>query len=112
VLTIVFKALFGGTMVVIFALVSELFSPKVFAGIFAAAPSVSLGSLGVTLVTKSGHDVAAAGEGMVLGGIALLCYCLVAAPALRRLGAGRGAGLALAAWLVVATPGIVIWGTA
>lgn len=107
---IVFKALFGGTMVVVFALVSELFQPKSFSGIFSTAPSVALGSLGVSLFTRSGHYVADACEGMVLGAIALLCYCLTAVPTLRWLGAVQGAGLALVAWFLVAGPGIIIWG--
>jgi hypothetical protein len=47
---------------------------------------------------------------MVLGAIALLCYCLTAVPTLRWLGAVQGAGLALVAWFLVAGPGIIIWG--
>jgi uncharacterized membrane protein (GlpM family) len=110
VLQVVFKALLGGTMVVVFALISELFEPKSFSGIFSTAPSVALGSLGVSLLAGSGHEIATACEGMFLGAIALLCYCLVASPAVQRLGIGRGAGLALAAWFIVALPGVIIWG--
>lgn len=104
------KALLGGVLVVLFALLSEMVAPKNFAGIFSAAPSVALAGLGVTLIATSGHDVALAGEGMILGALALLCYCLVAIPALRRLGALPGAGAALVVWLVLALPGVVIWG--
>lgn len=109
-LEIALRALLGGIMVLAFALVSEMFSPKRFSGIFSAAPSVALGSLAVTLVAKSASDVAAAGEGMLVGAIALLLYCLVAVPALRSAGAVKGAGLALVVWCVVAVPAVVLWG--
>ncbi|MGI8330521.1 DUF3147 family protein [Actinomadura scrupuli] len=110
VLEIAAKALLGGVLVVLFALLSEMVSPKRFSGIFSAAPSVALGGLSVTLIVESGHDVALAGEGMILGTLALLCYCLLAVPALRRLGALKGAGAALVVWLAIAVPGVVIWG--
>ena len=47
------KFLAGGALVVLFALISEMFEPKRFAGIFAAAPSIlfvshrQTGALGV-----------------------------------------------------------------
>ena len=104
------KALLGGVLVVLFALLSEMVTPKRLAGIFSAAPSVALASLSIILIVKSRHDVALAGEGMILGALALLCYCLVAVPALRRFGALKGAGSALVVWLVIAVPGVVIWG--
>lgn len=46
------KAATGGAFVVAFALVSEVFSPKRFAGVFSAAPSAALGGLTVTLLAK------------------------------------------------------------
>lgn len=109
-LEIALKALLGGILVLVFALVSEMYSPKRFSGIFSAAPSVALGSLAVTLVAKSASHVALAGGGMVVGAIALLLYCLVAVPALRTAGALRGAGLALVVWCVAAVPFVVFWG--
>ena len=106
------KALFGGALVVAFSLVAEVFTPKTFSGIFSAAPSVALAGLGVTLVAKTAHDAALASQGMILGAVALLLYCLVAVPALRRFGALRGAGVSLVAWLLVALPGVLIWSLA
>jgi hypothetical protein len=104
------KALLGGVLVVLFACVSEVFSPKSFSGMFSAAPSVALGGLSVALVAKSGHDAALAAQGMIIGAVGLLCYCLVAQPALRRFGALRGASLSLVVWLAVVAPGIAAWG--
>jgi uncharacterized membrane protein (GlpM family) len=102
---VVLKALFGGLFVVVFALVSEVATPKRFAGIFSAAPSVALGGLAVTLVTKGTHDVETAAVGMAVGGFALLVYSAAAVPALRRFGALKGAAIAVLAWLLVAVAG-------
>lgn len=99
---VVLKALFGGLFVVLFALISEVTTPKRFAGVFSAAPSVALGSLTVTLVTKGEHDVRAAAAGMAAGAIALLAYSLVVVPALRRFGALTGAAIAVIPWILVA----------
>jgi uncharacterized membrane protein (GlpM family) len=102
---VVLKALFGGLFVVLFALISEVTTPKRFAGIFSAAPSVALGSLTVTLVAKGAHDVAAAALGMTVSAVALLVYSLTAVPALGRFGALRGAAIASVAWFLVAGAG-------
>ncbi|GLY75671.1 DUF3147 family protein [Actinoallomurus iriomotensis] len=96
------KALFGGLLVVVFALISEVTTPKRFSGVFSAAPSVALGSLAVTLVTKGESDVRAAAAGMVAGAIALLIYSVVAVRALRRFGPLAGAAIAVIPWFVVA----------
>jgi galactitol-specific phosphotransferase system IIC component len=46
------KFLAGGTLVVLFAIVSEALEPKRFAGLFSAAPSVLLASLIVTVLLE------------------------------------------------------------
>ncbi|MBC6463106.1 DUF3147 family protein [Actinomadura sp. HBU206391] len=102
---ILLKALCGGIFVLAFALISEMVMPKRFAGIFSAAPSVALGSLAVSLVTKGAHEVEAAAVGMSAGANALLAYSAAAVPALRRFGALRGAGIAIFAWFLVGGAG-------
>jgi uncharacterized protein DUF3147 len=104
---VVLKALFGGLFVVVFALFSEVTTPKRFAGVFSAAPSVALGSLSVTLVAKGAHDVAVASVGMAVGAVALLAYSVAAVAALRRFGALTGAAIAIIAWFLVA--GVGVW---
>lgn len=99
---VLLKALFGGLFVVVFALLCEVTTPKRFAGIFSAAPSVALGSLAVTLAAKGDHDVEVATIGMVAGALGLFAYSLAAVPALDRFGALRGAALAVIAWFAVA----------
>jgi uncharacterized membrane protein (GlpM family) len=102
---VVFKALVGGLFVVLSALAAETVTPKRLAGVFAAAPSVALGSLIVTVGTKGHHDAAAAGQGMIVGAVAFTFYSLCAVPALGRLGAKAGSAAALVAWGAAAALG-------
>jgi hypothetical protein len=64
----------GGIAVSIFALVGDLFRPKSFAGLFSAAPSIALGTLGLTMVKHGGSYAALEGRSMVMGAIALYLY--------------------------------------
>jgi hypothetical protein len=41
--TLAVKAVYGGLFVVLFSLIAELLTPKRFAGLFSAAPSVAPG---------------------------------------------------------------------
>ena len=101
-LEICLKAVIGGLFVVCFALAAEAVRPKRLAGIFAAAPSVALGSLIMTVAFKGHHDAALAARAMGVGAVAFTAYCLVAVPALGRLGALRGSAAAIVVWLAVA----------
>ncbi|MET8803358.1 DUF3147 family protein [Streptomyces sp. NPDC004546] len=96
------KALVGGLFVVVSALVAETVEPKRLAGVFAAAPSVALVGLILTVVFKGDHEALDATRGMLAGALASTVYCLVDVPALGRLGAKRGSVAALVVWGVVA----------
>lgn len=102
---IVFKALAGGVFVLLSALIAETITPKRLAGLFAAAPSVALGSLLVTVNTKGHPDATIAAKGMVVGAVAFTLYCLAAVPALGRYGGVRGSSLALILWFAAAAIG-------
>jgi hypothetical protein len=68
------RFLIGGTVVSSFALLGEVFRPKTFAGLFGAAPSIALASLGLTIV-HHGHAYAAVeARSMLLGAIAFFLY--------------------------------------
>ncbi|MGW5481541.1 DUF3147 family protein [Streptomyces sp. NPDC004008] len=101
-LEFVLKALIGGLFVVGFALLAETVRPKRLAGIFAAAPSVALGGLILTVVFKGNADAATAARGMIAGAAAFTAYCLVDVPALARFGALRGSAAALVVWCAAA----------
>src|SRR5208282_1351416 len=46
---LVFRFLIGGAVVSIFAVLAEVFKPKSFAGLFGAAPSIALATIGITI---------------------------------------------------------------
>jgi hypothetical protein len=102
---IALKALAGGLLVLAFAALAQMLTPKRFAGIFAAAPSVALGSLAVTVAFSGKRDLPAAGAGMAVGAAAFVVYCLTAVPLIRRYGAWKGSGGALLAWAAVSAAG-------
>ena len=94
------RGLIGGSLVVVFALISEVVKPKAFAGLFAAAPSVAVGSLAVTVVAESAAKARQSSIGMTVGGVAMAACCVLAVVAIPRLKAFWGSVLAVAGWLI------------
>src|SRR5437660_1610650 len=101
-MTIVMKALAGGVLVVVFALISEVLKPKEFAGLFAAAPSVAVASLAVTWADRGAPGATTAALGMIAGGVAMAVYCVVGVYAVRRWRAKAGSIAAAPVWFLVA----------
>ncbi len=101
----------GGLLVSGFALLGDLLRPKSLAGIFGAAPSVALATLGLTFAAKGGGYASVEMRSMVLGAIALGCYgCVVgrlllrgARPTLLVAGGGLAVwfGVALGLWAIL-----------
>jgi uncharacterized membrane protein (GlpM family) len=102
VLTIAAKALAGGVLVVVFALISEAATPKRFAGLFAAAPAVALAGLTITVLTKGAHDAHDSSMTMMAGAVAMAVYATVVVALLRREGSRTATAAAMAVWLAVA----------
>ncbi len=96
------RFLAGGALVCAFTVISQVFTPKRFAGIFSAAPTVLVAGLAVTLLSTGQSAATATADGAIAGAVGLIAYCLVSPPAIRRLKAIRGASVSLAAWLAVA----------
>ena len=90
------RGLAGGSLVVVFALIGEVVSPKAFSGLFSAAPSVAVASLAITIVAESPAKARQASIGMVVGGVAMAASCVLAAVAVPRV---RSLWGSLAAWL-------------
>ena len=68
------RFLVGGVVVSAFAMLGDIFRPKSFAGLFGAAPSVALATLGLTILA-SGHQYASIeGRSMVAGASGLFFY--------------------------------------
>jgi hypothetical protein len=71
---VLIRFLIGGVVVSSFALLGEIFQPKSFAGLFGAAPSIALATLGITIM-RHGHAFAAMeARSMLLGAIAFYFY--------------------------------------
>jgi hypothetical protein len=102
------KAAAGGALVLAFAALAQTLSPKRFAGILSAAPSVALAGLIVTLLASGVADADSSLRGMAVGAVGFVFYCLAAVPLCARLGTWRGSALALLAWGGVATAGYVL----
>lgn len=101
-MSIVIRALLGGSLVVAFALVAQLFRPVKLAGVFSAAPSVALASLAVTVAGDGPADARSACIGMIAGAFAFIVYGRLAPTAMLKLGPKRGTVAALGGWSVAA----------
>lgn len=64
----------GGVVVSSFALLSDLLRPKSFAGLFGAAPSVALATLGLAVVSEGRRYAATEARSMIAGAIAFFVY--------------------------------------
>ncbi|HZC43144.1 MAG TPA: DUF3147 family protein, partial [Acidobacteriaceae bacterium] len=69
---ILLRFLIGGTMVAAFSFIGCLFSPKSFAGLFGAAPSVALATLGLTVLSRGSQYAAIEARSMIGGAVAFL----------------------------------------
>lgn len=68
------RFLVGGLVVSGFAALGEMFRPKSFAGLFAAAPSIALATLGLTIVHSGKAFAAIEARSMIFGSVAFFCY--------------------------------------
>lgn len=71
---ILIRFLIGGVAVSFFSVLGDVFKPKSFAGLFGAAPSVALATLGLAIM-KDGREYAATEAGsMIAGSVAFFVY--------------------------------------
>ena len=68
------RFLVGGAVVSAFAMIGELFRPKSFAGLFGAAPSVALATIGLTIAANGKGYASIEGRSMIAGAIAFFIY--------------------------------------
>jgi hypothetical protein len=76
---IAFRFIVGGFVVSLFAGIGDVLKPKSFAGLFGAAPSVALATLGLTVVTDGKAYAAIEARSMIIGAAAFLIYAAVCA---------------------------------
>ncbi|HXU64524.1 MAG TPA: DUF3147 family protein [Polyangia bacterium] len=91
----------GGTLVALFSVVGDIFTPKSFAGLFAAAPSVALATMLLTLHKEGAPFVAVEARSMIVGAVAFTAYASVVAWVLHRRRARP---------TVVAVAALAVWG--
>jgi hypothetical protein len=71
---IALRFLIGGIVVSSFAVLGDMCKPKSFAGLFGAAPSVALATLGLTVVSSGKWYTATEARSMIAGAIAFFVY--------------------------------------
>jgi hypothetical protein len=100
----VVRFLAGGLIVSGFAILSDILRPKSFAGLFGAAPSVALTTLGMAVAQHGPHYAAAESWTMMYGAAALACYSWGVCQLLMRwhVAALRATMICLFSWLAVA----------
>jgi hypothetical protein len=67
---ILIRFLIGGAVVSVFAILGDLLKPKSFAGLFGAAPSVALATLGLTAASEGVSYAATEARSTVAGAVA------------------------------------------
>jgi hypothetical protein len=98
------RFLVGGVMVSAFSMLGDILRPKSFAGLFGAAPSVALATLGIAVYEHGANYAAQQSWAMTAGAIALAVYSVVVCQLLirARLRAAPATLLSLVVWLIVA----------
>jgi hypothetical protein len=92
----------GGLFVVAFSLMAAVLEPKRFAGLFSAAPSVTLASLSVVLMVKGRADALANLSGMIVGVLAMSAACLAGVWLVPHLGSLKASVAMSTCWGAVA----------
>ncbi|TMC54003.1 MAG: DUF3147 family protein [Chloroflexi bacterium] len=96
------RAIAAGTLVVAISMLSDRLKPKMFAGLFAGAPSVATVSLLVSGIAMGAAKDANAASGMIAGAVGLVFFSLAAAVLVKHLGAIAGSAVAWLAWAIPA----------
>jgi Protein of unknown function (DUF3147) len=96
------RFLVGGVMVSAFSMLGDILRPKSFAGLFGAAPSVALATLGIAVYEHGVNYAARQSWAMTAGAIALAVYSVVVCQLLIRARAAPATLLSLVVWLIVA----------
>jgi len=101
---LIFRFLAGGVVVSLFAMLGGALRPKSFAGLFAAAPSVALATLSLTVLKKGKPYAAIEAQSMILGAIAFFAYASLVCRMLMRgkLHVVAASTVALLVWLICA----------
>jgi hypothetical protein len=78
------RFLIGGIVVSAFSVFAEMSRPKSFGGLFSAAPSVALATIGITIAHHGKTYAAVEARSMIFGAIGFFCYAAAASWLLMR----------------------------
>jgi hypothetical protein len=76
-MTVLLRFLIGGIIVSLFAILGDIFRPKSFAGLFGAAPSIALATLGLTIHHDGNLYAAIEARSMIAGAVAMAVYSAI-----------------------------------
>ncbi|HET9623597.1 MAG TPA: hypothetical protein VFP84_19630 [Kofleriaceae bacterium] len=101
----------GGAIVSAFAVLGTIFKPKTFAGLFGAAPSVGIATLGLAFYQKGAGYAGIEARAMVCGTFGMLGYCAtcIALAKRHRMPVWLAAALAWLTWLAIALGALALW---
>lgn len=107
---VLLRALIGGVVVSVFAILGDIIKPVSLGGTTAAAPAIALASMGFMLHKHGAAYTALEARSMVAGGIAFLLYATVVSyiQMRRKPKAVLSASVFLVVWFGVAA---VLWAT-
>ena len=90
----------GGALVSLFASLGDVLKPKGFAGLFAAAPSVALATLCLTIVSDGNAYSAVEARSMIAGALAFCVYAVLCVylMAVKRVRAAPASIVGLLSW--------------
>jgi hypothetical protein len=81
---LIIRFLAGGAIVSLFAALGDVVKPKSFAGLFGAAPSVALATLGLTVLTDGKAYAATEARSMIVGSGAFFVYAFLSCQLMMR----------------------------
>jgi hypothetical protein len=98
------RFLLGGAFVSLFSVIGESIKPKSFAGLFGAAPSISLAGLILVYIYKGEQVALIETRSMIYGSLALAAYCLSCSTIVQRshIPPWLSAGLLWFEWFAIA----------
>ena len=98
---LVYRFLVGGAIVSLFAAIGDVLKPKSLAGLFAAAPSVAVSTLSLTILSNGKNYAALEAKNMIAGVAGFVLYACVCEQALARwkMHSAAVAVLGLAVWI-------------
>lgn len=96
------RVLAGGALVAAFAVLGDTLKPKMFAGLFSAAPSIATVSLLISGIAAGAAQDSKLATGMIAGAVGLVFYSAAASLLVKHLQAVIGSILAWVAWVVPA----------